>query len=191
MSSVLSVLRYVFFGCCCNDCVIKHVIFTTFRHFRFQCQLFFTSETLENSLRSIGRSLLPSICHETVFDTQNNQPVGTAVGFLVQDLPCAQRGGQSGDGHVRGSPRFTVLVHKTDAMRAGAVPDDLLGPRRICHDVSTVEGVNRNTCVELTSMARKNRVPVIKKYLALEVHYRKAVSLCLPHNGGEILQVGG
>lgn len=50
-SSVLSVLRYVFFGCCCNECVIKTVIFTTFKHFRFQCQ-FFTWEKLGRSSES-------------------------------------------------------------------------------------------------------------------------------------------
>lgn len=78
----------------------------------------------------IGRSLLPGICHETVFDTQNYEPISTAVCFLVQNLPRAQWGGQSRDGHVSGSPRFTVVIHKTHSMGAGAVPDDLLGPAK-------------------------------------------------------------
>lgn len=46
-------------------------------------------------------------------------------------------------------------------------------------------------CIELTSVARKNCVPIVEKYLALEVHYWKAVSLCFPHNRGEVLQMGG
>lgn len=133
----------------------KKLIFTTFKHFRFQCQLF-TSEKLGNSLGIVGRSLLPSVCHETVFDTQNDEPISAAVRFLVQDLPRAQRGGQPRDRRVGGSPGFTVLIHKTHATGAGAVPNGLLGPRRICHYVSAIKGIYRNMGIELTSMARKN-----------------------------------
>lgn len=96
-------------------------------------------------LRIIGRSLLPGICHETVFDTQNNEPISTAVSFLVQNLPCAQWGGLSRDRHVSGPPRFTVVIHKTHSVGAGAVPNDLLGPaNELCHitsEISLLRGV--------------------------------------------------
>lgn len=96
-------------------------------------------------LRIIGRSLLPGICHETVFDTQNNESISTAICFLVQDLPCAQWGGQSRDCRVSRSPGFTVVVHKTHSTGAGAVPNDLLRPAKgllhITFDMSLLCGV--------------------------------------------------
>lgn len=70
------------------------------------------------------------------------------------------------------------------------MPDDFLGPGRIGHHVSTVKGVYGNVCIELASVTREYRVPIVKKYLALEVHNGEAESLGFPHNRGEILQVG-
>lgn len=53
-------------------------------------------------------------------------------------------------------------------------------PRRICHYVSAIKGVYWNMWIELTSMARKNWVPIIKKYLALwrqKCHIRVIIPL--------------
>lgn len=74
-------------------------------------------------------------------------------------------------------------------MGVGSMPDDFLRPGRIRHHISTVKGVYWNVCIELASITREYRVPIVKKHLALEVHNGEAESLGFPHNCGEILQV--
>lgn len=75
MSSVLSVLRYVFFGCCCDErvIIIKKKPHQYLQHLNI-LDFSVNSSHKKNwgTLKVMGRSLLPSVGHETVFDTENN-----------------------------------------------------------------------------------------------------------------------
>lgn len=70
-------------------CAITKIKIFTSLPMKFQCQLFLSSNGI--FLCAAGELFSLGIGYKTVFNTENNKQIITAVYFLVKKFPCVQR----------------------------------------------------------------------------------------------------
>lgn len=106
------VLRYVFFGYFFLKCAITKVKIFTSLQMKFQCQLFLSSNGI--FLCAAGELFSLGIRYKTVFNTENNKLIITAIYVLVKKFPCVQRRCLSHSSHTSCVPGFTVVANQSD-----------------------------------------------------------------------------